>query len=111
MYSNDHFQSVKLGADLFLIEAVVADPKSFICFTSRGSFCYYKSGHNYYKSGQLLQIGAQQIFFIISKCFTADQWTGFYIMRTFRNIPNFRNGKFPLHIFLVFNRSGDICRL
>ena len=44
MYSNDHFQSVKLGADLFLIEAVVADPKSLICF---------------YKSGKLLllQIG------------------------------------------------------
>ena len=30
MYSNDHFQSVKLGADSFLIEVVVGDPGSLL---------------------------------------------------------------------------------
>ena len=65
VYCNDHLDLVKLGADSFLIEAVVADPGSFVCYyksrrleiTNRGS--YYKSLHIYYKSGELSQIGTK----------------------------------------------------
>ena len=37
MYCNDHFQSIKLGADSFLTEAVVADPGSFNLFSQIGA--------------------------------------------------------------------------
>ena len=65
VYCNDHLDLVKLGADSFLIEAVVAGPGSFVCYyksrrleiTNRGS--YYKSLHIYYKSGELSQIGTK----------------------------------------------------
>ena len=37
MYCNDDFQSIKLGADSFLTEAVVADPGSFNLFSQIGA--------------------------------------------------------------------------
>ena len=65
VYCNVHLELVKLGADSFLIEAVVAGPGSFVCYyksrrlevTNRGS--YYKLLHIYYKSGELSQIGTK----------------------------------------------------
>ena len=65
VYCNDHLELVKLGADSFLIEEVVTDPGSFVCYyksrrleiTNRGS--YYKSLHIYYKLGKLSQIGTK----------------------------------------------------
>ena len=51
-YSNGHFKLVKSGADSFLIEAVVADLGSFICYCKSKQLFLLQIG------AELLQIGA-----------------------------------------------------